>query len=62
MNKWKFIGGSRKASKKSGIYHFNSGNMTKDMYIKTFKSKHSMYRLKRAICWGNKWAFHDRKP
>ena len=32
--------------------------MTRDMYIKTSKSKHNKYRLKRAICLGEKkWAF-----
>ena len=36
--------------------------MTRDMYIKTFKSKCSKSRLKRAIGLGKKWASHNGKP
>lgn len=37
VNKLEFIGGFQEQVKRSGIYNFNSGNMTRDMYIKTFK-------------------------
>lgn len=47
VNKLEFIEGFQgEQVKRSGIYNFNSGNMTRDMYIKTFKSKCSKSRLK----------------
>lgn len=53
----------KKVSKKrSGMYTFNSGHVTKYMDIKTSKSKYSKYKLKRSMCWEKKSVFHNRKP